>query len=102
MGPMAMEANLMPYYDTMFRWRPDKINSAQLAYVCKSYPTCGTLMTCVLAKGRFATELNLMLKFSDAPIEAKKHQVISDLPGPSIQAMMMDEEFHPKTLISVE
>merc|ERR1719387_2481075 len=65
-------ANLMPYYGTMFRWRPDKIPTAQLSYVCKSYPTCGTLMTCVLAKGRFATELNLMLKYSDAPVEEKK------------------------------
>jgi hypothetical protein len=95
-------ANLMPYYGTMFRWRPDKIPTAQLSYVCKSYPTCGTLMTCVLAKGRFATELNLMLKYSDAPVEEKKAQVISELPGPSIQAMLKDEEFHPKTLISVE
>merc|ERR1719487_1352195 len=96
------EALLAPHYDAMFRWRPDKIGSAQLAYVCKSYPTCGTLMTCVLAKGRFSTELNLMLKYSDAPVEEKKKQVISELPGPSVQEMLKDEEFHPKTLISVE
>ena len=31
---------------------------------------------CVLAKGRFASELNLMLKYSDAPVEEKKKQVI--------------------------
>merc|ERR1719161_3035682 len=31
-----------------------------------------------------------------------KQQVIAELPGPSIQAMLQDEEFHPKTLISVE
>ena len=29
-------------------------------------------------------------------------QVISELPGPSVQEMLKDEEFHPKTLISVE
>jgi hypothetical protein len=99
---VADAAYLLPHYDAMFRWRPDKIATAQLSYVCKSYPTCGTLMTCVLAKGRFASELNLMLKYSDAPVEEKKKQVISELPGPSVQEMLKDEEFHPKTLISVE
>ena len=73
-GGTATEAYLLPHYDAMFRWRPDKIASAQLSYVCKSYPTCGTLMTCVLAKGRFASELNLMLKYSDAPVEEKKNR----------------------------
>jgi hypothetical protein len=69
----------MKQYHQMFAWEPEILEDAELNYQCLSYPSCGTLMTCVLARGRFESELHRLL---DLGVE--------------------DTHFQPKTLISVE
>ena len=57
----------------------------------RSYPTCGTLMTCVLARGRFASELNLLYPYSSEPIDVKKTHLLGSLPAEALTAMLQDE-----------
>merc|ERR1719460_3251342 len=101
-GGHAASALLLEHYEALFRWRPVRIETANLEYICKSYPTCGTLMTCVLARGRFASELNLLYPYSSEPIDVKKTHLLGSLPAEALTAMLQDEVYQPKTLISVE
>ena len=52
-----------------------------MKFVCKSYPMCGTLQTCVLAKNRFYTETEIML--TSGSFKAGPYDFISATPGQS-------------------
>merc|ERR1719331_55937 len=67
-------------------------------FVCKSYPTCGTLQTCVLAKNRFYTEAAIML--TKGSVSVGPYAFLSDTPG--YEAVVDPVAFRPKTLISVD
>jgi hypothetical protein len=43
-------------YAEMYLWKPRQTYPS-LEYVCKGYPRCGTMQTCVLSKNRFETEM---------------------------------------------
>merc|ERR550537_79667 len=73
--------------------------AVDMDFVCKSYPTCGTLQTCVLAKNRFYTEAEIMLTKGDVKID-KMYAFISDTPG--YETLVDPVTFRPKTLVSVE
>ena len=48
-------------------------------------------MTCVLARGRFASELNLLYPYSSEPIDVKKTHLLGSLPAEALTAMLQDE-----------
>merc|ERR1719326_956047 len=87
-----------PGFTGMYSWKPEIDEEVDMDFVCKSYPTCGTLQTCVLAKNRFYTETEIMLTKGD--VTAGPYAFISDTPG--YETLVDPVTFRPKTLISVE
>jgi len=87
-----------PGYIGMYSWSPAMVEDVSMNFVCKSYPMCGTLQTCVLAKNRFYSEVAILLTTDGAA--AEPHGFISD--ATNYEALLDPVTFRPKTLISVE
>jgi hypothetical protein len=60
-APATYSLNKPDGYVGMYSWKPAEDPSVSMSYVCKSYPMCGTLQTCVLAKNRFYSEVSIQL-----------------------------------------
>jgi hypothetical protein len=102
-APTMHSLNIPNGYNGMYRWKPVVDDAVSMNYVCKSYPMCGTLQTCVLAKNRFYSEMAIQLtKIVDSTltVTASPYTFISDTP--SYQELLDPVTFRPKTLISVE
>jgi hypothetical protein len=56
-----------PGYIGMYSWSPAMVEDVSMNFVCKSYPMCGTLQTCVLAKNRFYSEVAILLSTDGTP-----------------------------------
>jgi hypothetical protein len=97
--PATYSLNAPDGYMGMYAWKPMIDYAVDMDFVCKSYPTCGTLQTCVLAKNRFYTEAEIMLTKGDVKID-KMYAFISDTPG--YETLVDPVTFRPKTLVSVE
>jgi hypothetical protein len=82
----------------MYTWKPAMDYSVSMNFICKSYPMCGTLQTCVLAKNRFNSEVAIQL--TKGSVVAAADGFISDTP--SYETLLDPVTFRPKTLISVE
>jgi hypothetical protein len=86
-------------YTGMYSWTPSLAAPVNLDFVCKSYPTCGTLQTCVLAKNRFWTETEALLTKDDCgPVGP--YDFLSDGNTPCYPTLLDPVTFRPKTLIS--
>merc|ERR1719453_403788 len=96
--PATHSLNVPDGYEGMYSWKPQIDGEVSMDFVCKSYPTCGTLQTCVLAKNRFYTETEIMLTQGD--VKRGPYAFISESPG--YEALVDPVVFRPKTLISVE
>jgi hypothetical protein len=87
-------------YVGMYSWKPVMAMGVSMNFVCKSYPMCGTLQTCVLAKNRFMSEVDILL--TQGAVMASPVGFLSDLPEDSYKQLLDPVAFRPKTLISVE
>jgi hypothetical protein len=85
-------------HQPLYRWRAEVAPVAQLSYKCNSYPTCGTLNTCVLSRGRFETELAIMF----AGVATSRQNYLADLSQEDRALILGDNVFKPKALICVE
>jgi hypothetical protein len=100
-------------YPLVYHWKPqpEAPPLPKMQYVCKSYPLCGTLHTCVLAKNRFESELGLILS-PGAPVEEGLIGSWTVDPTPGNRGgtrweSIIDKDskpatFRPKTLVSPE
>ncbi|MAD25369.1 MAG: hypothetical protein CMO44_14475, partial [Verrucomicrobiales bacterium] len=96
--PLDPDAAIAAGYTKMHEYAPNGPPDGMgrsMEYVCKSYPVCGVLQTCVMAKNRFHTE---MVTQYGSPTVA---DIAGYLPYEN-SAMLADENFRPKTLISVD
>jgi hypothetical protein len=91
--PSDPDAAISEGYMVMYGYMPSNPEamprSGRMEYVCKSYPVCGTLQTCVMAKNRFYAEMSSQYGVS-APFDPAAF-----IPAPASPA------YRPKTLISV-
>jgi hypothetical protein len=96
--PPTYSLNSPDGYAGMYSWKPTIDEEVDMNFVCKSYPTCGTLQTCVLAKNRFFTEAEIML--TKGSVSVDPYKFLSDTPG--YETLLDPVTFRPKTLISVK
>jgi hypothetical protein len=96
--PTTYSLNKPDGYFGMYSWKPSIDGDVDMNFVCKSYPICGTLQTCVLARNRFYTETEIML--TSGTFKVGPYDFISKTPG--YEALVDPVTFRPKTLISVE
>jgi hypothetical protein len=94
--PTTFSLNAPDGYVGMYSWKPMIDYSVSMNFVCKSYPMCGTLQTCVLAKQRFYSELDIQL--STGSTMAPRYDFVPT----GMESLLDPVTFRPKTLISVE
>jgi hypothetical protein len=98
-SPVDPDAAITAGYTKMHAYAPAGPSGpphtrASMEFVCKSYPVCGTLQTCVMAKNRFHAEMSNQY---GTPAVA---DIAGYLPTEN-GAMLKADTFRPKTLISV-
>jgi hypothetical protein len=84
----------------LYLWAPRPRPPAKLEHICKSYPTCSLLQTCVLGRSRFANELSIQL--TRPGVDASTATWLSDLDDVALGTVLDTMTYQPKTLVSVE